>query len=108
MKNPAQAKKVIFSGMGCLLVLFLSFSTLGYLVYGDRVKGSIHLNLCGTTELTTRYSVRLTIHYHYVLSLKLFLLQCVHDGQVGHICCHFHILLGYVLCTNGFHRTLCL
>ncbi len=55
MKKPENAKRVVYGGMSFTLTLFVCFSLLGYLVYGQRTQASVPLNLCGTTELTTTY-----------------------------------------------------
>ena len=53
MKNPKLAKPVIYTGMAVVVVLFCSFSLMGYLVYGNSIQASVPLNLCGTDEVTT-------------------------------------------------------
>ena len=52
MKTPEHAKKVIYIGMGSVTVLNVIFGLMGYLVYGDDIKGSVTLNLCGTNAWT--------------------------------------------------------
>ncbi len=55
MKTPEHAKTVIYVAMGSVTVLNVIFGLLGYLVYGDDIKGSVTLNLCGTNAWTALY-----------------------------------------------------
>ena len=64
MKKPENAKRVVYGGMSFTVCLFVSFSLLGYLVYGERTQASIPLNLCGTTEATTAYA-SINSYYYY-------------------------------------------
>ena len=47
MKIPAHAKRVVYTGMLTVTILYSAFGLIGYLVYGDDIQPSITLNLCG-------------------------------------------------------------
>ena len=47
MKNPEHAPRVVYIGMSIVTGLFVTFSLLGYLVYGEHTMASVTLNLCG-------------------------------------------------------------
>ena len=47
MKNPSHAKALYRATMGVSLLLYVAFGIFGYLVYGEKVEGSITLNLTG-------------------------------------------------------------
>ncbi len=51
MKKSSHAKPVISSAMVVVVLLYLSFGTLGYMVYGDDIKPSITLNLESKTRI---------------------------------------------------------
>ena len=48
MKNPLNARYVIYAAMSVVTILYSVFGLVGYLVYGSDVQGSITLNLCST------------------------------------------------------------
>ena len=45
MRNPSNAKPVIYGAMIIVTLLYTVFGTMGYLVYGSEIKSSITLNL---------------------------------------------------------------
>ena len=49
MQNSEHAPRVVYIGMSMVTGLFVMFSLMGYLVYGDQTQASITLNLCGVT-----------------------------------------------------------
>ena len=49
MKYPDHAKLLIGIIMAIVIVIMTGFGALGYLVYGDNIKGSITLNLRGNS-----------------------------------------------------------
>ena len=51
MKNPSQAKPVVFGAMVIVTLLYFSFGTTGYIVYGEDIEASITLNLKSSTRL---------------------------------------------------------
>ena len=53
MRNPSNAKKVVFAGMVVVTSLYCIFSVMGYMVYGDDVEASITLNLSSTHTWTS-------------------------------------------------------
>ena len=52
MRNPSHAKPVVYIGMILITIMYALFGVAGYLVYGDDVRGTITLNLCGTITAT--------------------------------------------------------
>lgn len=45
MKKPQNSKRVIYASMAVVTLLYVVFSVLGYMVYGNKILGSITLNL---------------------------------------------------------------
>ncbi len=45
MTTPKNFKRVLYSGMGVVVFLYLFVGILGYVVYGDEIEPSITLNL---------------------------------------------------------------
>jgi amino acid permease len=52
MKHPSHTKVLIGTTMAIVVMIMTMFGTLGYLVYGEDIKGSITLNLRGDTTGT--------------------------------------------------------
>lgn len=51
MKTPQYAKPVVFGAMVLVTLLYFSFGTMGYIVYGASIQPSITLNLKSSTRL---------------------------------------------------------
>ena len=45
MSKPEHAKRVLYVGMGSIIILYVVFGVLGYLTYGSGIADSITLNL---------------------------------------------------------------
>ena len=52
MRQPDHAKPVVYTGMVLITIMYAVFGLFGYLVYGDKIKAAITLNLCGTSTAT--------------------------------------------------------
>ena len=55
MRKPSHAKPVVYFGMILITVMYAVFGAAGYFVYGERVQGTVTLNLCGTTTATSMW-----------------------------------------------------
>ena len=53
MKIPAHAKRVVYTGMLTVTILYSSFGLIGYLAYSNDIQASITLNLCGRDAETS-------------------------------------------------------
>ena len=51
MKKPEQARSVVYKAMVVVTLLYFSFGTIGYIVYGNNIKASITLNLHSSMRL---------------------------------------------------------
>ena len=51
MKTPKDALKVITFTMVGIILLYVIFGVMGYVVYGDDIKGSITLNLISKNNI---------------------------------------------------------
>lgn len=51
MKTPQDAPRVITFTMVGIILLYVVFGVLGYIVYGEGIKGSITLNLISKNDI---------------------------------------------------------
>ena len=51
MKTPQDAPRVLTFTMVGIILLYVVFGVLGYIVYGDSIKGSITLNLISKNNI---------------------------------------------------------
>ena len=73
MKIPAHAKRVVYTGMLTVTILYSSFGLIGYLAYGDDIQASITLNLLGRDTGTTMSAGHIFI---YLLLHSLYIIDC--------------------------------
>ena len=73
MKIPAHAKRVVYTGMLTVTILYSAFGLIGYLAYGDHIQASITLNLCGRDAGTAMSAIHIFI---YLLLHSLYIVDC--------------------------------